>query len=177
MNRLLVASCVLLVFFGFAVQTWGAPSDTVLVKVTVLASLSVDITESEINLGSVSIGSNAVSLSGVTVTNTGSGVAETYSLSLADPAGWTASQTAAAADKYVLNAAFDSAGSVTWNTANHALSATPVVCTSTKFAAIQTGVAVPYNSTRTLWFQFLAPTSTAVNTERAITVTITAQAA
>lgn len=176
MRRVLIAALALLVFLGFTVQAFGATFDSISVKVTVTASLSVDITESEINLGSVTIGGNTVSSSGIIVTNTGSGIAETYSLSITSPAGWTASQ-AAGADIYVLNAAFDSAGSLIWNAADHALSTAPAVSTSTKFAGNQTGAAVPYNEARKLWFQFLAPTSTSINTEQAITVTITAQAA
>lgn len=177
MSKYLMAAWALLVLFGFTVQGWSAESDTISVKVTVSASLSVDISETEIDLGPVAIGGNAVSSSGVTVTNNGSGVAETYSLSLGNTAGWTDSQTGAAAETYVLNAAFDSTGSVAWNTANHALSTTPVACTGSKFAGDQTGVGVPYNAARKLWFQFLAPTTTSINTEQAITVTITAQLA
>jgi hypothetical protein len=98
-------------------------------------------------------------------------------VSLTNPAGWTASQTAAGVEIYVLNAAFDADGTgITWNNANHALSTTPVPCSATKFAADQTGVSVAYNATRKLWFQFKAPTATTIGTEQGIVVTITAQA-
>ena len=144
--------------FGLTAHALAATSDSVAVKVTILSFLSVDITETELDLGDVETGSTTVSSSGVTVTNTGSGIDETYSLSLTDPSGWTASQTAAGSETYVLNAAFDSDGSLTWSTANHALSTTPTACTATKFAGDQDGVGVAKDATRTLWFQFLAPT-------------------
>lgn len=175
----LLSGILALVMFGFiAVQAGiAAESDSVLVKVTILSSLAVEISEAELNLGSVNVGSATASSQGVTVTNAGSGIAETYSLNLTNPSGWTVSQTAAGAETYVLNAAFDTDGSLTWDTANHALSATPVASTVAKFAGDQTGISVPYNATRKLWFQFLSPTATSLTGEQNITVTITAQAA
>ena len=155
----------------------AAQSDTLAVKVTIAPSISVNITEDTLSFGSVAAGSTTVSSAGATVTNNGSGVNETYSLSVTDPSGWTASQTAAGAETYVLNTAFSNlASGVTWGEANHALSTSPVVSTATKFAGDQTGVAVPYNAARKLWFQFKAPTATNVGTEQSIVITVTAQA-
>ena len=155
----------------------AASSDAVNVKVTVRATLGVSITEDSLTLGAVDAGSSVVSATGVTVTNSGSGIDETYSISLADPSGWRASQTAAGEETYVLNAGFSSAVSgITWDVTKHALSTSPVACSSTKFAGDQTGVKVPYNAARKLWFQFKAPTMTAVTSEQSIPITITAQA-
>ena len=155
----------------------AAQSDTVAIKVTITPSISVNITEDTLSFGSVAAGSTTVSSAGATVTNNGSGVNETYSLSVTDPSGWTASQTAAGAETYVLNTAFSNlASGVTWGEANHALSTSPVVSTATKFAGDQTGVSVPYNAARKLWFQFKAPAATAVTQEQSIVVTVTAQA-
>lgn len=159
------------------ISAQAAESDTIVVKVTVTPSLSVNITEDNIQLGSITAGSTKVSAAGITVTNNGSGANETYSLSLTNPAGWTASQSAAAAETYLLSAAFDADGTgITWNQGNHALSIAPVVCTASKFSADQTGVNVPYNEARKLWLQFKAPTSTTVKTEQNIVITVTAQA-
>jgi hypothetical protein len=166
---------LVLCLFGIA-AAHAAQSDTLTVKVTVTPTLSVSITESELQLGSVAAAGTKLSATGVTVTNDGSGISETYSLSLANPTGWTASQSAAGVETYLLNAAFDADGnSITWNNTNQALSTTPVACSSTKFAADQTGLNVPYNATRKLWFQFKAPTATTVGTEQGIVVTVTAQ--
>lgn len=152
-------------------------SDSVTIKVRITPSISVNITETELSLGDVAAGGTKVSATAVTVTNDGSGVNETYSLSLTNPTGWTAVQDAPAAEKYVLNAAFsDAVAGITWDNAKHALSTTPVASTSTKFAGDQTGVNVPYNATRKLWFQFKAPTATSVSDEQSIVVTVTAQA-
>lgn len=157
-------------------DAFAAQTDTVAVRVTVTPVLSVNITETSLALGSVASGSTTVSTSGITVTNDGSGVNETYSLSVANPAAWTVSQTAPGTEIYVLNAAFSNLVSgVTWNEANHALSTTAVASSSTKFAGDQTGVSVPKNATRKLWFQFKAPTATAATTEQTITLTVTAQ--
>jgi hypothetical protein len=171
---IVIVSLALCIFASTA--SYGAQSDSLTVKVTVTPSLSVSIAETELALGQVAAGGTSLSTTGVTVTNDGSGINETYALSLTNPAGWTASQTAAANETYVLNAAFDADGSaITWDNANQALSTTAVACSATKFAGDQTGVNVPYNATRKLWFQFKAPTATTVGTEQGIAVTITAQ--
>jgi len=174
----LTAAIFLVGLFLMPVSLAGAASsDSVTVKVTITPSISVDITETELQLGSVSAGGTKVSGAGVTVTNTGSGVNETYSLSLTNPTGWTAVQDTAAAEKYILDAAFSSAvAGITWDNTKQALSTTPTLCTSTKFAGDQNGVAVPYNTPKTLWFQFKAPTATATTIEQGIVVTVTAQA-
>jgi len=174
----LISMAVITALVSFFVPTANAAqSDTLNIRVTITPSISVNIVETELLLGSVNAGSATVSGGSVTVTNNGSGVNETYSLSLSDPSGWTASQTAAGVDTYVLNAAFSSAaGGIAWNESNHALSETLVASSVSKFAGDQTGANVPYNETRKLWFQFKAPTATGVSTEQAITITITAQA-
>lgn len=171
-----IASVIM--FTGYLVSKAEAGlSDTVAVKVTVTPSISVSITEDTLALGSVAAGATKVSATAVTVTNNGSGVSEIYSLSLTNPGSWTASQTAPGVETYVLNAAFSSAvGGITWDEANHALSTTAVASSGSKFAGDQTGINVPYNATRKLWFQFKAPTATTVSTEQDIVVTVTAGA-
>lgn len=155
----------------------AAESAAVTIKVTVAPTLSVSIAENTLSLGSVAAGSTTTSTGAVTVTNNGSGISETYSLSLANPSGWTASQTDSGADAYLLNAVFDADGAgITWSNVNYALSTAPVACSATKFAGDQTGTSVPYNAARKLWFQFKAPTSTTISTEQGIVVTVTAQA-
>lgn len=174
--RLVIVLLVSMLTCYAASNLEAAQSDSLSVKVTVTPALSVNITETALALGSVATGSITASTSAVTVTNDGSGVNETYSLSLTNPLGWTASQTAAGVETYVLNALFDADGTgISWSETNHALSTTPVACSTTKFAGDQTGISVLYNAVRKLWFQFKAPTATNVNTEQSISVTITAQ--
>lgn len=170
---LLTLFCVL----ALSISAYAASSDSVTVKVTITPALSVDIAEANLAFGAVNIASTTLSSSAVTVTNNGSGINQAYSLSLTNPAGWAASQTTAGPETYILNAAFDSDGAgITWAEASHALSTTPAVCTATKFSGDQAGVNVPYNAVRKLWFQFKAPTATAVTTEQNIILTVTAQA-
>jgi len=175
-SRLLIAGLVLILTCYVITEVKAGPLDTVAVKVTVTPSISVSVTEDALTLESVAAGSATVSASAVTITNNGSGVDETYSLSLSNPSGWTASQTAPGVETYVLNAAFSNVvGGIIWSETNHALFTSAVVCSASKFAGDQTGVGVPYNATRKLWFQFKAPTATTVGIEQDIVVTVTAQ--
>jgi len=148
------------------------------ITVNVLYTLSVSYNSTDVadyaDLGDVTPGGSAVaSTGGIRITNDGSGLNETYSLNLTNPSGWTAS-TAAGADTYVLNAAFDPDGTITWSATNHALTTLPVPSTDTKFAGDQTGVAVPYNAERKLWFQFTPPTRSTLTGTKNISITITA---
>ena len=154
---------------------FAANPATISVTVTI-QNLSVSAS-GPIAFGTVVAGSQTVSSSGSTVTNDGN-VTETYSISLTNPATWTAVQAAPTAEEYALLAQFNgtapTAGSFSY--ANHALSTTPVTCSGTVFAGGETGLSVPAAGTRTLWFRFNAPTSTAVTTQQNITVTLTAAA-
>lgn len=175
-SLMIIVSVVVMMSGIFALNAEAASSDAVTIKVTVTPSISVSITEDTLSFGAIAAGAAPVSATAVTVTNNGSGVNETYSLSLSNPSGWTASQTAPGSEIYVLSAAFSSAVSgITWADANHALSTTASVSSATKFAGDQTGLSVPHNATRKLWFKLEAPTATTVGTEQSIVVTITAQ--
>ncbi|MEZ4655551.1 MAG: hypothetical protein R3E12_18680 [Candidatus Eisenbacteria bacterium] len=148
---------------------------TITVTVTI-QSLSVSTT-GPIAFGTVGAGSETVSGSASTVTNDGN-VTETFSLSLTDPAGWTAVQSAPGAEEYALLSMFNSTAPAanTFTYLDHALSTTPVASSGTKFAGNETGLSVPATETRSLWLRFNAPTSTTVTTEQSITVTVTAAA-
>ncbi len=156
-------------------QAWGANPATISVTVTI-QNLSVSAT-GPIAFGTVIAASQTVSGSASTVTNDGN-VTETYSLSLANPASWTAVQAAPAAEQYALLARFNATApaDTLFTYANHALSTTSTASSGTKFAGDQTGLSVAAAATRSLWFRFNAPTSTAVTTQQTITVTITAAA-
>ena len=149
---------------------------TISVTVTI-QSLSVSAT-GPIAFGTVVAGSETVSSSASTVTNDGN-VTETFSLSLTNPSSWTAVQAApATAEDYALLAKFNSAAptAVSFTYADHALSTVSVASSASKFAANQTGLSVTAAATRSVWFRFNAPTSTAVTTQQNITVTVTASA-
>jgi len=168
--------CLIFILALSSSAVFAAQSDSVAIKVTITPAISVNIAEDSLLLGSLAVGATKVSTTAVTVTNDSSGISETYSLSLANPSGWTAA-SASGVETYVLNAAFsNNVAGITWAPADHALSTSAVAASASKFAGDQTGAGVPYNGTRKLWFQFKAPTATTVSTEQSITVTITAQA-
>lgn len=170
-----VVGMTLVLAFGSVDVTQAANPATISVTVTI-QNLSVSAT-GPIAFGTVAAGSQSVSSSASTVTNNGN-VVETYSLSLTNPASWTAVQAAPGAEEYALLAQFNTtaptAGSFTYT--DHALSTTSVASTATRFAGDQTGVSVPASAARSLWFRFNAPSSTTVTTQQAITVTVTAAA-
>ena len=152
----------------------GNPA-TISVTVTI-QNLSVSATGA-IAFGTVVSGSETVSGSPSTVTNDGN-VVETYSLSLTNPSGWTAVQAAPASEQYALLAEFNAAApaAASFSYGNHALSTASVASTASTFAGDQNGASVAVSATRSLWFRFNAPTTTAVTTTQSITVTITAAA-
>ena len=158
--------------------TPGLATNPATITVTVtIQNLSVSAS-GPIAFGTVAAASVTVSSGASTVTNDGN-VAETYSLNLTNPGGWTAVQAVPGAEQYALSAQFNStapvAGSFTYT--DHALTTSSVACSATKFAGDQTGVSVAASATRSLWLKFEAPSSTTVTTQQSITVTVTAAAA
>lgn len=176
MRRIVVALAAFVLVVGLGDVARAANPATIQVTVTI-QSLSVSAT-GPIAFGTVTSGSQTVSASAATVTDDGNAI-ETYSLSLTNPASWTAVQAApAAAETYALLAQFHSTAPtpVSFTYADHALSTIPIACSGSVFAGDQTGLSVGVGATRNLWFRFNAPTSTAVTTQQAITVTVTATA-
>jgi hypothetical protein len=175
-NLKVVVALAVLIVVSTGGQIWGANPAQISVTVTI-QNLSVSAT-GPIAFGTVVASTETVSGSGSTVTNDGN-VSETYSLSLTDPATWTAVQAApSSAEEYALSAQFnsDAPTAVSFAYADHALSTSSVACSGTKFAGDETGASVAATATRTLWFRFNAPTSTSVTTQQTITVTVTAAA-
>jgi flagellar hook assembly protein FlgD len=146
------------------------------VTVKTVSGLSVSVSPEFWVIGEVEVNS-VITMSEVdkiTVINDGE-VNTTYSLCLINPQGWKASQTETGRETYILNAAFDSDGLLTWDETNHALSTEPVRASLSKFASDQTGIDVEPGQQRTLWLQFKAPTATSIDTEQNIEVIITAE--
>ncbi len=147
------------------------------INVTVtVQSLSVS-TSGPIAFGTVTAGSSTVASDSSHVVNDGN-VAETYSISLANPGGWTAVQAVPGDEEYVLSVMFNSSLPLVgdFSYANHALTTSSVASSGTKFAGDQTGLSVAASGIRYLWFKFEAPASTVVTAEQTIIVTITAAA-
>jgi hypothetical protein len=145
------------------------------INVTVtVTSVSVTATGSYA-FGTVSASSSTVSGTAITVTNNGN-VAETFSLKLTDPVGWTAVITAPGSEEYRLSAMFNSDNAGTFVPANHALTTSSVASDGTQFAGDETGASVAAADTRSLWLKFEAPSGTAVTSQQTIVVTVTAAA-
>jgi len=168
---LLTAALVL----GLASLAAAGNPATISVTVTI-QNLSVSAT-GPVAFGTVVAGTQSVSTSGSTLTNDGN-VTETYSLSLTNPSGWTAKQAAPGVEEYALNAEFNSSAptGASFTYASHALSTVSTAASGTKFAGDQNGLSVPVSGTRTLWFRFDAPSSTAVTSQQTVSVTVTASA-
>ncbi len=141
------------------------------------STLSVSISPDAWSIGDVAI-AEIKTMAGadkITVTNDGQ-LTSKYSLNAVNPAGWSASTTAAGDETYLVNAAFDSDGAgITWSAANHAISTTAAAATATKFAGDQQGTGVAASQTRRLFLQFHAPTKTAITSQQNIEVIITAE--
>lgn len=152
-----------------------APPPSTTVTVTVVnPEVSVEVTGT-VSLGTVLAGQSAVSQSAVTVANTGNTTA-LFKLGLTNPSGWTAvsTDTEVASDKYLLNAAFNTNNIVTWSTTDQHLTTTETAASGTRFASDQSGSSVAAGTTRSLWFQFKAPTLvTDSGTAKNIVVSVT----
>jgi hypothetical protein len=154
---------------------WAGNPATISVTVTI-QNLSVSAS-GPIAFGTVLAASSTVSGAASTVTNDGN-VTETFSLQLTNPATWSAVAAAPAAEQYALLAIFNTAAPIAgnFNFIDHALSTASVASSGTKFAGTESGLSVAALGTRSLWFRFDAPTSTAVTAQQTITVTLTAAA-
>ena len=172
----LVAAMAILAFALVmpANQVLAAQSDTVTITVTISQTIGVEITESAYDFGTLSSGATAVSTSWLTVTNTGTGINETYSLSCSDTADWTCGSSPGN-EIFVLSAKFNSISPASFG-ANDILSTTPVAADGTLFAGDETGADVPHTEVRHLWLQLQTPTTTASSAQQSTVLTITASA-
>lgn len=154
----LVFSIILALLAMQASESQAAQSENVSITVTVAPSLSLSLSGSSIALGAVTTGSTTETSEAIIVENTGSGVAERFSLSHSTSGDWT-SGTTPGAETFVLNAAFvDTVAGATWAHADSVISGNVV-----------------HGSREKLWFQFNAPTATSSTSEQTITITVNAQ--
>lgn len=158
MKKALLVFAICSVVLLMAAVAEAAQSEQITITVAVAPNLSVELSSSSVALGTVAIGSTTVSSEPIVVRNNGTGVAEVFSLSHSSSGDWTSGITAGD-ETYVLNAAFaeSTAGA--------------------SFAQVDSVVSnsVSYDGTENLWFQFMAPTSTATTDAQSITVTVNAQ--
>jgi hypothetical protein len=158
------------------VPNWSGLSNgaTAQAQVTVL---SVTVSTSAYNFGSVNLMGSTISISSVTVTNSGN-IIELYSVratTITAGSPWQIG-TSQALNTFVLQAGFNG------NTqppppsfgGEDKLSQTDQLCTATKFAIGESCVSVPVGATRGLWFRLDMPSASTTIEEQEIQVTITA---
>lgn len=151
-----IAAFAVLVTTGFQIE--AAQTEDITITVSMASTLSVNLSSSSIALGAVAAGSTTETSKAIVVSNNGSGQAEVFSLSHSTSGDWT-SGTTPGANTFVLNAAFaENVEYASWRQVDSAVSDS-----------------VAYGNSRNLWFQFLAPTSSASTAEQSITVTVNAQ--
>ncbi|MDP3791306.1 MAG: hypothetical protein Q8R38_04605 [Candidatus Omnitrophota bacterium] len=158
----------------FSTNAFAGNSATINVTVSIAAQASISVTGGPVDFGTMNIGAASVSTTPIVVKNNGSGGNETYSISLIDPSGWTSVITTPSTEQYRLSCAFDADGNLTWNPTNHALATSTQVSTSTKFAGDETGLHVPYNAERSLYFKIETPSSTSSTTGKIMQVVVVA---
>jgi len=156
----------------------GAAQAAVTANATVLASvaptLSVALAGAPSNFNPVNAATTTVGNNAIVATNDGSGVTETYEVSLVNPADWT-SAAAPTADVFSMYGKFNVlAPAVGTYAAGHLLTTTPVLSSGSQFAGDQTALNVAHLATRNLWLRFDAPTITSFTAVQSITIVVTA---
>jgi hypothetical protein len=142
-----------------------------------LQTISVSVDADTVDFGILVASDSTVSSSSITVTNSGNDNA-TYSLSVANSSNWTAGSSVDA-NQFSLSCMFNSVAPSMgdFHTTDDRLSTSPVTCSTSNFAGDQDGEDVAASAALELWFKFQAPSSSSVQTEELITVTVTAAAA
>lgn len=156
MKKLLLAVTVAAFVLSIAATGYAGPSGTVDVLVTIDKTISIDVIGGPIDLGSIGVGETAFSSSAITVTNDGSGVDETITVAVIDPAGWTAGGPGPDQYKLSIQVSADGLGP-TW--------LLPASVSET----------LAYGEAKKLWLKFESPTTTAVTSQQTIQVTINAE--
>ena len=172
---------LLLGFLGSAAYAAGTADITVTVKIQ---KLSVAVSPSSYDFGTLTAGGSSVSDSFIAVTNDGN-VTEKFQLSVvSEPNGTWSSVTASApgAEQYRLSGIFKNSAPVAGNfLASDAFSvSTSRVATASDLALDadadgEKGFSVSESSARKLWFKLEAPSSTVITTQQSITARVTAQ--
>jgi len=182
MKKTLIGLLALVMLGGMVPLAQAAPSVGVTVRVTITSALDITLVSGAlIDFGTRDPGAEAsVATTSTVIRNTGSGINETYKMYATSPSGWTAGATPAH-NTYVLKAAFHgsqpAAGAFDTNTntlgegSGNELTASATVLT---IDATQTGLSVPYNAERTIWYKFQPPATSSLSGAQDVTVTITA---
>ena len=164
-------------------SAFASSTDIVAMSVTITTTLSVNVTEATLGLGSLATGGSAVS-SAATVTNDGS-TTEIYQLALTGmPAAWSVYSGAGAPpyNQIKVQGLFCSKTALTgdFNDTDDIITGSNQSATSTKYAidaedeTITSGTGCTIGAVRKLWFQFYAPSGSSVVGQQYVSVTVTA---
>lgn len=174
-------ACIVVCVVVSLARAAGNPQN-VTVRVTITSSLEITVVSgSLIDFGSMAPGAAASVLSSsTTIQNTGSGVNQTYKMFADSPSGWTAGASAAN-NTYLLQAAFHGSQPTSGNFGAEDTLGEDVGNEITADGSIltidgsSTGLSVPFNGQRSIWYNFQPPTTSSETGVLDITVTITAQ--
>ena len=182
MKKTLIGLLVLMMVSGFVALGHAAPDNpvSVTVRVTITSALEITVVSGElIDFGSMAPGVSAVVDEIPTVIkNTGSGVTQTYKMIADSPVDGLTAGAAPDHNVYVLQAAFhdiEPAAGV-FGSEDTLVEDTEITASGTVLSidGSETGLSVPYNESRSIWYKFTPPSSSSVTTQQDITVTITA---
>jgi uncharacterized membrane protein len=178
-----IAPIVMAVLVLFAVKVSAAQSDSMLVKVTIAASLSVSINAAEYDFGNMSPGAVSISVTSATITNDSAGIIEDYTIDCSTyTAAWTIDPDGnPGADQFSLQALFKES----LPTASDFGSSDYLNDSDAQQNMLDPDFTVDYSGydgnnvskdvQRSLWFRMHAPSETTTTTEQSVTVTVTAE--
>ena len=182
--RYLLVGLVILGLVGLAAQSYGAETADITVYVKV-QTLSVAISPTSHDFGTLTAGSSAVAVSSITVTNDGN-VQEKFKLGIpSEPNGSWTSVTAAVpgSEEYRLSGIFTGSvpGSGDYGAEDSFSVSTERTATADDLAITADGIGVKgyqvdQGNSRGLWFKFEAPSTTIITTQQSITARVTALA-
>lgn len=182
MKKTLIGLLALVMVSGFVALGQAAPSANVTVSVTITTALDITVDSGgTINFGSMDPGdAESVNATPTVIRNSGSGANQTYTMYVTSPGGWSIADTVAH-NTYLLEAAVNDAepASGDFDTLDNLL-AEGAGSTKTCSAAVHSidgdpnGANVPYNETRSIYFNFQPPSTSSLTGVQNITVTIAA---
>lgn len=151
----------------------------VTVRVTITSAVGIELVDGGlIDFGSMAPGAVAsIDDTPTVIRNSGSGVNQTYKMSANSPGVWTAGSSAIH-DTYVLKAAFHGSepAPASFGSEDTLVEDTEITASGTVLSidGSVTGLSVPYNAERSIWYEFQPPATSTLTDEQNITVTITA---
>jgi hypothetical protein len=168
----------MLLIAGVAVKSQAADTLPLDIRVQVTVSKALTIGTTSYDYGTLNVNVSSVS-SSVLVTNTATGLVETYTIDGDNASGgnpWTLAASPGS-DIYALAAQFSTAqpNDADGDWTNDDLTTSPIIATDSVLGngtAAQSGAAVAPAATRNLWFRLKTPTAVSDTVKKLITLTV-----